>query len=755
MTDGNNLTGQDAQHPARYLDPKLCIDERIEDLIGRMTLTEKLGQMMQLDARGDVADIVVAKVAGSVLHASRSKLIELQEAVERTRLRIPLLVAEDVVHGHAFWSGATVFGEQLALACTFDSDLVGRVARATAVEASATGIHWAFSPVLCVARDPRWGRVGETFGEDPLLIGELGSAMIRGYQGRGPSDPTAVLATAKHFVGYSETLGGRDASEADLSPRKLRSWFLPPFERAAREGCATFMAGYHAVEGVPMSANAWLLDVVLHREWGFSGVTVSDWDNVGRLVTEHHVARDLPEAAAIAVNAGNDLMMATPDFATAATDAVRCGLVDRQRIDDAVRRILRLKFELGLFERARRPRVDADVVIGSLGHAKLNLEAARRALVLLRNDGSLPLDASIRRSVAVVGPMADYAQGQLGDWAGNSGQIDWMPEGHPRDAIETVVDGLRSVAPRDWVIHHAQGAPMVRPATSDELLTLLDHWYPDRPADPDPGLIAEAVSCVERADHAVIVLGDHISVIGEGRSTATLEFNPGQVALLDAVAEVGTPFTLVVMSSKPLILPPSAASARALVWAFSPGMRGGRAIAELVLGYIEPSGRLPISIPRHAGQLPVVYNQVRGQHGDRYVDLPQEPLFAFGEGLSYSHIAYEDLTVCTPQVGVDDVVRASVRVSNRGARPVLETVQAYVRDLFASVTWADRELKAFVQVSLAPGESRVVDLMIPACECSIVDARGHRIVEPGGFELLIGPSSKTTDLLTAGFEIIS
>ncbi len=756
MTDSGEQTGQGAERPAQFLDPAQPMAVRVEDLLSRMTLSEKLGQMMQLDARGDLADIVSEKLAGSVLHAAPGRVAALHELVQQTRLRIPLLIAQDVIHGHSFWPGATVFGEQLALACTFDTDLAQRVARVAAVEAASTGIHWAFSPVLCIARDPRWGRVGETFGEDPHLIGELGAAMIRGYQGAGLGDPTAVLATAKHFAGYSETQGGRDASEADLSRRKLRAWFLPPFERAVAEGCATFMLGYQAIDGVPVTANRWLLNEVLRAEWGFSGVLVTDWDSVGRMVWEQRVCRDLVAASVVAIEAGNDLAMTTSGFAAAATEAVASGLVDEPRVDEAVRHVLGLKFALGLFDRPRLPSVADQAVIGSPEHAALNLEVARRALVLLRNDGVLPLDASASgRRVALIGPLADYPEGQLGDWSGDSGQIDWMPQGHPRQLIETVLDGVRAVAPDDWWISHAQGAQMVRPATPEELPGRMDApaRYRSLPAGADTGLIGEAVEHARHADHAVLVVGDHLSQIGEELATATLELNPGQVALLGAVAATGTPMTVVVMSSKPLVLPPAALTASALIWAFSPGMRGGRAIAELLLGHIEPSGRLPISIPRHAGQLPVFYNQVRGQHGDRYADLTQEPQFAFGEGLSYSRVEYAELHVETPKVGSDEVIRAKVRLSNAGTRAVLETVQVYVRDVVASVTWADRELKAFQQVSLDPGESRVVDVTVPAASCSIVDAAGNRVVEPGAFELLVGPSSRLSDLLVADLEI--
>ncbi|WP_369812792.1 glycoside hydrolase family 3 protein, partial [Kineosporia sp. R_H_3] len=333
-----------------YQDASQPVEARLEDLLARMTLPEKVGQMVQLDARADIVTVVSDQLAGSILHASPSVMNEAIRLAAGTRLGIPLLVADDCIHGHSFWPGATIFPTQLAMACTWDADLLERAARATAVEVAATGIHWTFSPVLCITRDLRWGRVNETFGEDPVLIGELGAAMIRGYQGSGLDDPTAILACAKHFAGYSETQGGRDASEADISRRKLRSWFLPPFERAVREGCRTFMLGYQAMDGVPITLNRWLLDEVLKQEWGFTGTLVTDWDNVGRMVWEQKVCADITEAAARAVNAGNDLVMTTPSFIDGALAAIEAGTLHVDAIDAAVRRILRLKFELGLFE---------------------------------------------------------------------------------------------------------------------------------------------------------------------------------------------------------------------------------------------------------------------------------------------------------------------------------------------------------------------------------------------------------------------
>lgn len=736
-----------------YQDPALSIDERVADLLGRMTLEEKVGQMLQLDARDDLDDHVLRRHAGSILHTSPERILRANDLTAQTRLRIPLLVAEDCIHGHSFWPGATIYPTQLGMAASWDAELVERVARATAEEVAVTGIHWTFSPVLCIARDLRWGRVDESFGEDPFLIGELASAMVRGYQGDGLDDPTAVLATAKHFAGYSETQGGRDASEADISRRKLRSWFLPPFERVAREGCRVFMLGYQTMDGIPITTNDWLLTDVLRGEWGYTGTLVTDWDNVGRMVWEQHVQPDYAHASAAATRAGNDMIMTTPRFFEGALEAVERGLLPADAFDAAAARILTLKFELGLFEDPRLPRDDLDEIVGSAAHAELNLEIARRSIVLLENDGVLPLDAAAPTKVAVVGPLADDAQTQLGDWAGGSGQAGWL-DGQPREMITTVLDGLSGVG--GWEVSHARGA---------DILTLEDDpqgaLFPDgqprprivKPCAPDEALIAEAVAAAEAADVVVAVVGDRIELVGEGRSTATLELIGGQNALLDAVIATGRPVVVVLMASKPLVLPASVSQAAAVIWAASPGMQGGRAIAEIIAGEVEPSGRLPISFARHVGQQPTYYNQIRGQHGDRYADLTQAPAWGFGEGLSYTTVAYSDLALERSSLGLGDIVVGHVTVTNTGSRPVRETVQVYVRDAVTSVSWTDRELKTFRQVDLAPGESARVRVEVPVAECTIVDAAGLRVVEPGDFALLVGPSSREEKMLGAGFEV--
>lgn len=767
-----------------YRNPELPTEERIDDLLGRMTLEEKVGQMMQLDARsGDLDDLIVNKHVGSILHTAPSDLPKAVETVNaKTRLGIPLVIGDDCIHGYSFWPGATIFPEQLGMATTWDSEKVQAAGRATAEEVSTTGVHWTFSPVLCIARDTRWGRVGETFGEDPYLIGEMASSIVKGYQGGAkagePLAKDAILACAKHFAGYSETQGGRDASEADLSHRKLESWFLPPFERVAKEGCGTFMLGYESIEGVPVTFNKWLLSDKLRGAWNYQGTLITDWDNVGRSVWEQKVKPDYVQAAADAVKSGNDLVMTTPKFYEGAIEAVKTGLLDESLIDAAVARILALKFRLGLFEDPRLPdqkRIDA--VIGSEEHQQLNLEVAREAVALLKNDGSLPFNVAGAKRIAVVGPLADDAQTQLGDWAGSSGQINWMPDGHPREMITTVLDGFKQLAPEGCEVVYSRGANIVDLVPDPE-----GEFYPDGQPRPkigvsakiDRALLDEAVENARKSDLIVAVVGDVIQAIGEGCSTATLELLGGQNTLIDALSnvarETGKPFVVVLVSSKPQVLPASvigtngvivdetpAEGTSALLWAPSPGMKGGQAIAEIILGETEPSGRLPITFPRHAGQLPVYYNQIRGQHGNRYADLTQDPAFAFGEGLSYTTFEYGEPTVTNvPESGMfaeTDTVHAEITLTNTGDRKGTEVVQLYIGDIVTSYSWTDRELKAFQRVELEPGESKTVAFDIPVSDCTIVDSEANRIVEPGEFEVLIGHSSRREDLKRTTFTV--
>ena len=770
---------------ADYLNPTLPIAQRVSDLLGRMTLEEKVGQMMQLDARtGELDELIVKRHVGSILHTSPDDLVRAAQIVRnKTRLGIPLLVGDDCIHGYSFWPGATIFPSQLGMACSWDARKVEEAARITAEEVACTGVHWTFSPVLCIGRDTRWGRIDETFGEDPVLIGELASAMVKGYQKHAQAGDAfaedAILACAKHFAGYSYTQGGRDASEADLTKRALESWFLPPFERVAKEGCATFMLGYEAIDGTPVTFNKWLLDGKLRGEWDYHGTLVTDWDNVGRSVWEQHIKPDYETASADAVKAGNDLIMTTPGFYEGAIDAVNNGMLDESLIDDAVARLLTLKFQLGLFENPRLP--DRERILATIGtdaHMQANLELARESVVLLRNNGALPLaaaSAEAPRRIAVVGPLADDAQNQLGDWAGNSGQVPWMPEGQPREMVTTVLDGVRELAPDGCDVVVARGANVVELVPDPE-----GELFPDGQPRPniavaaplDEALLDEAEVVARSADAVIAVVGDVVQLTGETCSTATLELLSGQNQLLERMVNVARethkPLIVVLISSKPQVLPPCIIGANgvivdespteglgAFIWAANPGMQGGRAIAEIIFGMTEPSGRLPITFLRHAGQLPVFYNEIRGQHGDRYADLTQDPAFAFGEGLSYTTFAYGDPCITNgAEFTAQDAVHVEIDLTNTGARTGTEVVQLYISDVVTSYTWACKELKDFRRVTLEPGETARVAFDLPVSACTIVNGDAERIVEPGEFKVLIGHSSRYSDLHATIFNVV-
>lgn len=720
------------QKPA-YLNPSLSVEERVKDLLSRMTLEEKVGQIMQWDARDDDLSFINTRFPGSILHILGEKLNRAMDLAAQNRLGIPLLVGEDAIHGHSFWKGANIFPTQLAMAASWNTDLLEQVGRVTAEEVVPTGIHWTFSPVLCLTRDLRWGRTDETFGEDPYLIGEFGAALIRGYQGKGLDDPQGILATAKHYAGYSETQGGRDASEADISPRKLRSYFLPPFERAARAGAMTFMTGYQSMEGVPSTMNHWLLTEVLKDEWGFRGIVVTDWDNVGRLVYEQKVCADYVEAAVVAVRAGNDMMMTTPQFFEGAIEAVRTGKLAESEIDAPCARLLALKFRMGLFENPRRPNLEqAAIEINRADHRAVNLDAARQSLILLQNNGLLPLDPTKLKSIAIVGPNADDDLQQLGDWSLGASQHPPEAGKHPREKTTTLLDGLRNLAPANLKIQYERGCSIV---------------------DDDTSGIPAAVAAAQNADVVVAVVGDHLNFIGETLSTATLELQGGQVELLNALEKTGKPMIVVLVNSKPLVLPASAKKAAAIIEVFNPGMEGGTAFAEALFGLLNPSGKLTISIPVHVGQQPIFYSQVRGQHGSRYADLTQEPLFPFGHGLSYTKYEYFNLRLSSPKLAQGEAVKVLVDVENIGQREGVEIVQVYVSDVVTSVTWVNKALKGFARVSLKPGEKKTVEVKLPWESFRIVNAKAEYIVEPGEFEILVGPSSRDSDLLKVNLVI--
>ncbi len=715
-----------------YQDPSHPIEERVKDLLNRMTLEEKIGQMCQLDGRAEPERWLREGHTGSFLHVMGEVTQKLQKLAEQSRLGIPIIFGLDAIHGHAFWPAATVFPTQLGMSCSWNPEIVEEIGKITATEVACTGVHWTFSPVLGIARDLRWGRVGETFGEDPYLIGVLGSALIRGYQGDDLSDPHTILACAKHYAGYSETRGGRDASEADHSERKMRSLFLPPFREAVRAGCATFMTAYQSIDGVPCSANHWLLWDVLKEEWGFAGFVVTDWDNVGRMHREQKICATMEEAVRRAVKAANDVIMATPDFATTAVDLVHSGALDVAHIDEAVERILRFKFELGLFDENRYADLEQGKdIIGCAEHRQVALESAYQSIVLLKNqDNLLPLSKNLKH-IAVIGPNADDARAQLGDWV--LGCWTQYAQEHPRKDIVTVLDGIKARVGATCRVDYCQGCDVVATGT--------EH-------------IAAAVKLARQADVAIVVVGDDISLNGECRDRANLDLSGGQQQLLEAVHATGTPLVVVLINGKPLSIPWVVEHARAILEAWNPGLEGGTAVAGILFGDRNPSGKLTISFPYHVGQQPVYYNQVPGWHADRYADMPKQPLLAFGYGLSYTSFAYTNLKLHSQELAAGETLHVAVDVENTGKRAGTEIVQLYVNDVYSSVTTPAKELKAFRRVELEPGEKKTVQLKIPYERLALVNRNLKTVVEPGEFEVMVGSSSRDEDLLKDTFEAL-
>jgi len=697
------------------------LETRVESLLCQMTLEEKAAQMMQIPfpyVSREEALRWARLGAGSFLHVLGDDARELQQIALGTRLGIPVLFGIDAIHGHALNDHATVFPSQLAAACSWNSSLIEEMGRVTAREVATDGLHWTFSPVLCLARDPRWGRVNETFGEDSYLAGELGAAIIRGYQGDRLDGEESIAACAKHYIGYGEALGGRDACDTEMTYRKLREVFLPPFARAVEAGVATVMTAYGSIDGTPFTTSEKTLKTILRDELGFDGFVVTDWDNVTSLVTRQFVAENMDEASLLAANAGNDMIMTTEAFYDSAIRLVRTGRLDERVLDAAVRNILRVKFELGLFERPEKRGKPGCFACAE--HLEASLALARESVTLLKNDGVLPFGAGMRR-IAVIGPNADDIRAQYGDWtyfthpAANRRKKPVRP-------YTTVLEGIRAVTGENGVaVSYHSGCGVLESAADD-----LD------------GALEAARDC----DAIVLVVGDVPEQTGETKDRANLALSGGQEALFERLKTLSIPMVTVLVASKPLCISRVVEGSSAFLVAFNGGILGGQAVAEALFGRFNPGGKLPISFPRHSGQTPVYYNQLPGWHDGKYVDLPETPLFAFGEGLSYTNFAYSNLRLDA------DARSVSVSLQNAGDRAGAETVQVYLRDQVSSVLTPVKRLVAFEKVRLEAGETREVVFSLCREDFSLVLPNERRVVEPGRFTVFVGGSSRDVDLLS-------
>lgn len=726
--------------PADYTDPSLPSEERSARLLAQMTLEEKIGQMCQYVgeaampvggasavAGADNADEVVgyalslgekrelirAGRVGSFLKVPGAREANyLQELAAGSRLGIPLLIGTDAIHGHGMdVPAATIFPSPIGIAASFEPELAERIAACTAAEMRVTGFHWSFSPTLDVVRDPRWGRTGETFGEDPFLVAELGAAMVRGYQGADLSRPTCVLACAKHLVAGGIPDNGLNGAPAELSERTLHETFYPPFERAVQAGAYTVMPSHNEVNGVPCHADARMLGELLRGHWGFRGFIVSDWLDIERLHSVHRVAETRRDADRLAVLAGVDMHMHGGEFFDNVHELALAGDIPMARIDAAVLPILRAKFQLGLFEnRYSRPE-EIEATLLCQAHRDVALEASRKSLVLLQNrEGVLPLGA-IRRLVVTGSGAAD--QSLLGDWARR------QPEGN----VVSVLKGITTLAPPHLSVEHVPTGAIAFISDED---------------------IEAAARSAREADVVVLVMGesslrdDPERTSGENVDRASLDLPGRQLELLDAVADTGTPVVAVLVNGAPIASERLVERAAAILEAWEPGMLGGRAIAEVLFGGYNPSGKLPISVPRSVGHLRSYYNhRPSAHHRGKFRFTATEPLFALGHGLSYSRFEYRALRA-RESIEIGEGLAVEVEVVNVGPRAGEEVVLLFVQDIYASVTRPVRELKAFTRVHLNPGETKLVGLSLPPEAFSMLDANLMRTTEPGEFRLTVG-----------------
>ncbi|PAB60298.1 glycoside hydrolase family 3 N-terminal domain-containing protein [Anaeromicrobium sediminis] len=715
-----------------YKNPSYTPEERTNDLLKRMTIEEKVGQMCQIDGRIEPEKWIYERHVGSFLHVTGDAPIKLQKMALKTRLGIPILFGIDAVHGHAFYSGATVFPSQLAMASSWNPELLEKVARITAHEVILTGMHWTFSPILCIGRDMRWGRVDETFGEDPYLIGELSSAMIEGYQGENLSSPTSILACAKHFAAYGETVGGRDSSEAHVSERQLKSLFFPPFKKAVESGCSTFMAGYNSIDGIPCSANSWMLKDILKDEWKFKGFVVTDWDNVGNLHTKQKVAASMKEACKIAVECGNNMIMSTPDFYDHTVELVKEGTISEKLLNKACRPILEYKFKLGLFDKKRFPDMDEkEKIIGCPNHKKFAYEVALESIVLLKNeDNILPLRDDLKQ-IALIGPSCDDVQAQLGDWSFGTREHPKIPtynyhKDYDISPIVTVLNGMKKRLGPNTKLVYNKGCDML---------------------DENNHFIDEAVNIAMDSDVIIAVVGDTNILNGEMRDRVDLNLTGAQDRLLKELYNTNKPLIVVLLNGKPLTIPWIKEHAHGILEAFNPGMEGGNAIASILFGDYNPSGKLTISFPKHVGQQPVYYNKMPGWHGGEYVEMDDTALFPFGYGLSYTKYKYSNLKISSKEVSPKDTISVSIDIENIGNRTGTEIIQLYINDIYSSITTPIKELKAFSRVTLEKGEKTTVHIPLSISSLSLINKNNESLVEPGEFEIMVGSSSRDEDLL--------
>lgn len=712
------------------------IEKRIDDLLVKMTIEEKVGQMVQFNGNGDATGPIKARSrdiedikngwVGSMLNVTGAENTRAMQklVMENSRMKIPLLFGLDVIHGYK-----TIFPVPLGEAASWDLEAIEKSARIAAIEASAAGQHWTFAPMVDIARDPRWGRIMEGAGEDPYYGSHVAIARVKGFQGKNLSDNNTIVACAKHFAAYGAAEGGRDYNTVDMSARVLNEVYLPPFKAAVDAGVGTFMNSFNEIDGIPATGNPYLVKYTLKEKWGFRGFVVSDWNSIGEMLV-HGAAKDSAEMTTMAIEAQNDMDMETSAYRNHLVRLVKEGKVKESQIDDAVRRILRIKFKLGLFDDPYKycdAQREKEMLLNP-EHLKAAREIACKSIVLLKNEGQLlPLSKNLK-SIAVIGPLADSKKDMIGNWCAL---------GDPKDAV-TVLEGIKNAVSPNTQVLYARGCNI---------------------SDDSTHLFSQAIAVAAKSDVVVMAVGESAQMSGEAYSRASIDIPGVQEALIKAVAKTGKPVVVLLMNGRPLTINWVAAHIPAILDTWLLGTQAGNAISDVLFGDYNPSGKLPVSFPYAVGQIPVYYNHKNtgrprlddSKFVSRYIDIPNEPLYPFGYGLSYTTFTYSDVTLSRKEISMNDSLVVSVEVKNTGKYDGEEVVQLYVRDLVGSVTRPVKELKGFKKVMIKAGEAKQIQFTLKPSDLAFYTRDMTFKAEPGDFRVFVGTSS--VECKEAGFAL--
>lgn len=712
------------------------IEGKIDALLAKMTIEEKVGQMVQYNGNGDATGPIKARTRdieelkngwiGSMLNVTGAENTRAMQklVMENSRMKIPLLFGLDVIHGYK-----TIFPLPLGEAASWDLQAIEKSARIAAIEASAAGQHWTFAPMVDICRDARWGRIMEGAGEDTYYGSQVAIARVKGFQGKNLNDSNSIVACAKHFAAYGAGEGGRDYNTVDMSERVLNEVFLPPFKAAVDAGVGTFMNSFNELDGVPATGNPYLVKQTLKEKWGFKGFVVSDWNSIGEMLV-HGVATDSAEMTLMAINAQNDMDMETSAYRNHLVRLVKDGKVKESQLDDAVRRILRIKFKLGLFD---DPYKYCDVqrekeMLLNPEHLKASRDVARKSIVLLKNEGPLlPLNKNLK-SIAVIGPLADSKVDMIGNWCAM---------GEPKDVV-TVLEGIKNTVSPTTKVLYAKGCNI---------------------SDDSTQLFSQAIAMASKAEIVVMAVGESAQMSGEAYSRASIDIPGRQEALIKAIAKTGKPVVVLLMNGRPLTINWVAANVPAILDTWLLGTQAGNAISDVLFGDYNPSGKLPVSFPYAVGQIPVYYNHKNtgrprlddSKFVSRYIDIPNEPLYPFGFGLSYTTFMYSGVTLSRKHLSMNDSLTVSVDIKNTGKFDGEEVVQLYIRDLVGSVTRPVKELKGFKKVMIKAGETKQVRFTLKSSDLAFYTRDMTYKAEPGDFRVFVGTSS--AECKEAGFTL--